>query len=138
MQQKRAISILRVLTLLILIIILISACGTQKKENITEIRTIPIDRQNLILPQITPINPRQIDWKIVTPENVNKIFEDMKNSNQEMVLISLTTSGYENISLNMAEIMRLLVEKDAIIVAYKNYYEKTDQAIIQNNSQTNN
>jgi hypothetical protein len=124
--------------LLILIIILISACGTPKKENITEIRTIPIDRQNLILPQITPINPRQVDWKIVTPENVNKIFEDMKNSNQEMVLIALTTTGYENISLNMAEIMRLLVEKDAIIVAYKNYYEKTDQAIIQNNLQTQN
>ncbi len=134
------ISILHVLALLILITVLISACGIKQPKpiTITEINSNIINRPNLILPQTTPINTKNVNWKVITPENVDKIFEDMKNSNQEMVLFALTTSGYENISLNMAEIMRLLVEKDAIIVAYKNYYEQADKAIEQNNSQTNN
>ena len=126
--------------MLILITFLISACGvTQPKPiTITEIKSNIINRPNLILPETTQIDTKSVNWKIITPENVDKTFEDMKNSNQEMVLFALTTSGYENVSLNMAEIMRLLIEKDAIIVAYKNYYEKADKAIEQNNSQTNN
>ena len=134
------ISTIRALALLILIIILISACGVRQPEpiTITEIKSNTINRPNLILPQTTPINTRNVDWKIITPENIDKIFEDMKNANQEMVLFALTTSGYKNVSLNMAEIMRLLIEKDAIIVAYKNYYEQADKAIEQNNLQTNN
>lgn len=126
--------------MLILITFLISACGvTQPKPiTITEIKSNIINRPNLILPETTQIDTKSVNWKIITPENVDKTFEDMKNSNQEMVLFALTTSGYENVSLNMAEIMRLLIEKDAIIVAYKNYYEQADKAIEQNNSQTNN
>lgn len=126
--------------MLILITFLISACGVKQPKpiTITEIKSNIINRPNLILPQTTPIDTKSVNWKVVTPENVDKIFEDMKNSNQEMVLFALTTSGYENVSLNMSEIMRLLIEKDAIIVAYKNYYEQADKAIEQNNSQTNN
>ena len=71
----------------------------------------------------------------------NNYYEEPKSFKINGILYTSTIYGKtvgKNISLNMAEIMRLLVEKDAIIVAYKNYYEKTDQAIIQNNLQTQN
>lgn len=126
--------------MLILITILISACGVKQPDpiTVTEIRSNIIERPTLILPETTPINTRNVEWKIITPENIDEIFKEMTSSNQQPVLFALTTSGYENVSLNMAEIMRLIREKDAIIVAYKNYYEQADNAIRENNSQTQN
>lgn len=131
---------LHVLLLLILITTLISACGVKQPDpiTVTEIRSNIIERPTLILPETTPINTRNVEWKIITPDNVDEIFKEMTSSNQQPVLFALTTSGYENVSLNMAEIMRLIREKDAIIVAYKNYYEQADNAIKENNSQTQN
>lgn len=131
---------LHVLLLLILITTLISACGVKQPDpiTVTEIRSNIIERPTLILPETTPINTRNVEWKIITPENIDEIFKEMTSSNQQPVLFALTTSGYENVSLNMAEIMRLIREKDAIIVAYKNYYEQADNAIRENNSQTQN
>lgn len=131
---------LHVLLLLILITTLISACGVKQPDpiTVTEIRSNIIERPTLILPETTPFNTRNVEWKIITPDNVDEIFKEMTSSNQQPVLFALTTSGYENVSLNMAEIMRLIREKDAIIVAYKNYYEQADNAIRENNSQTQN
>jgi len=131
---------LHVLLLLILITTLISACGVKQPDpiTVTEIRSNIIERPTLILPETTPINTRNVEWKIITPENIDEIFKEMTSSNQKPVLFALTTSGYENVSLNMAEIMRLIREKDAIIVAYRNYYEQADNAIRENNSQTQN
>jgi len=131
---------LHVLLLLILITTLISACGVKQPDpiTVTEIRSNIIERPTLILPETTPINTRNVEWKIITPENIDEIFKEMTSSNQQPVLFALTTSGYENVSLNMAEIMRLIREKDAIIVAYRNYYEQADNAIRENNSQTQN
>ena len=140
MQLSKAKSMLHVLLLLILITTLISACGVKQPDpiTVTEIRSNIIERPTLILPETTPINTRNVEWKIITPDNVDEIFKEMTSSNQQPVLFALTTSGYENVSLNMAEIMRLIREKDAIIVAYKNYYEQADNAIKENNSQTQN
>lgn len=131
-------STLRVLLLPILITPLISACGTAPTDTITvtEIKSNIIERPTLILPETTPINTRKVEWKIITPENINDVFNELSKSNQQPVLFALTTNGYENVSVNMAEIMRLIREKDAIIIAYKNYYEKTDNAINQNNAQS--
>ena len=131
MQLSKAKSMLRVLLLLILITTLISACGVKQPDpiTVTEIRSNIIERPTLILPETTPINTRNVEWKIITPDNVDEIFKEMTSSNQQPVLFALTTSGYENVSLNMAEIMRLIREKDAIIVAYRDYYEQADNAI---------
>ncbi len=133
-------STLRVLLLPILIIPLISACGTTPTNpiTVTEIRSNIIERPSLILPETTTITTRNVEWKIITPENIDEIFTEMSNTNQQPVLFALTTTGYENVSLNMAEIMRLVREKDAIIIAYKNYYEQADNAIQQNNSKSQN
>jgi hypothetical protein len=124
----------------ILIIPLISACGTTPTNpiTVTEIRSNIIERPSLILPETTTITTRNVEWKIITPENIDEIFTEMSNTNQQPVLFALTTTGYENVSLNMAEIMRLVREKDAIIIAYKNYYEQADNAIQQNNSKSQN
>ncbi|MBT6443228.1 MAG: hypothetical protein HOK61_12445, partial [Alphaproteobacteria bacterium] len=37
--------------------------------------------------------------------------------------------GYEALALNNAEVIRYLSEQKAILIAYKEYYEKADKAI---------
>lgn len=129
-------STIRALTLLILTTV-ISSCSSAPVETVT-IRTVPIERQKLILPETTRINTKPVDWVIITPENIGSVFSGLNESGKTPVLFALTSNSYENISLNMAEIMRLIKEKDAIIVAYKNYYERTDAAIVSNNQKTKN
>jgi len=58
----------------------------------------------------------------------------MKSNNITPVLFAVTATGYENISLNHSDILRLVKEKNAIIVAYDTYYEKADRTISENNS----
>lgn len=123
-------------TLLIPIILSISACSSSPTP-ITNIRTTPIERPTLILPETTSLNSRQVEWKVVTPENIDSIFAEMTASGKTPVLFALTTNGYENVSLNMSEIARLIKEQNAIILAYKNYYEKADNAIATNNIAAN-
>lgn len=124
-------------TLLIPIILSISACSSNPSP-ITEIRTTPIERPTLILPEVTTINSRSVEWKVVTPENIDSIFAEMQTSGQNPVLFVLTSKGYENLGLNMSEITRLIKEQQSIILAYKNYYEKADRAILTNNKQAAN
>ena len=48
-----------------------------------------IDRQQLILPKIDPLDLNDVDWYIVTPDNVEEVFENLKNEKQELVFFAI-------------------------------------------------
>ena len=51
------------------------------------------------------------------------------------MLIGLTDDGYEILAMNMSDIMKLLQQQKAIIAAYQNYYEESEQALEDANSE---
>lgn len=126
----------RVPILLIPIIMGISACSGSAINPITQIRSTPIDRPKLILPEVTTLTSHPVEWKVITPQNIDSVFAEMSAANQTPVLFAVTNNGYQNISFNLSEISRLIKEQSAIILAYKNYYEKADIAIRTYNATT--
>ena len=50
-------------------------------------------------------------------------------------MIGLTDDGYEILAMNISDIMKLLQQQKAIIAAYKAYYEESEQALEDANSQ---
>lgn len=72
---------------------------------------------------------RGVDYIIVTEDNITEVWAELEAAGKPIVLFALTSDGYENLALNSAEIIRFLSEQRAVIIAYKEYYEKADKTI---------
>jgi len=62
-----------------------------------------------------------------TSANVDEIFVQMNRSGDDSVLFSMKSDSYENISLNMSDLLRLVQEQRAVIQAYEVYYRRVNQ-----------
>jgi hypothetical protein len=84
----------------------------------------PVEKPQLNLPPVDELNLRQVDWIIVTEENIDRRIEELKGSGQPLAMFVLTGEGYENLGLNFSDIRALVQQQQSIIVAYENYYGK--------------
>lgn len=99
----------------------LTACSSI--PGIINVETTPVEKPELVLPEVDKFTQRNVKWIVVTPENVNNVFKDLEDSNTDVVLFALTDEGYANLTLNVADIIKLLQQQKAIIAAYKQYYE---------------
>lgn len=76
---------------------------------------------DLSVPNTIDLKP--IEWVVVTEENISEQLERINNRGQDPVLFALTEEGYENLSLNFAELRNLILLNRKIIEQYKKYYE---------------
>lgn len=98
------------------------------------VQTVEADRTALNLDLPTPVTPGHIRWKVITPDNIDQIWQELEEKNQSLVLFAITTDGYETLANNLAELRGFVNTQRIIIIKYKEYYEPetlTDQA--QNN-----
>lgn len=96
------------------------------KEKPIEIKNVQQNKVLLNLQEPQPIETRPIKWFVITPENANEIFTEMDKQKYDLVLFGLTDSGYENLSMNMAELRAYILKQRAVLKAYKDYYESTN------------
>jgi len=109
----------------------VSACSRPEPEPIQpiEIKTTPISRPNISLPTVDPISTRPVRWIVITPDNFEEVFAKLQREGQDVVLIGLTGNGYENLSLNLNDLRTYIQQQNAVIVAYRNYYVRSQQAM---------
>ena len=115
----------------------LGGCSTFLPE-VTKYTSEPVERPLLVLPQSEIVNMKDVDYIVVTQENIQEVWDELEASGKSIVLFALTHEGYENLALNNADIIRYLSEQKAVIIAYKEYYEKADKAIGDANDTTNN
>ena len=112
----------------------LTGCSSFLPE-VTKYSSEPVERPLLVLPESEIVNMKDVDYIVVTKENVNEVWAELEASGKSIVLFALTADGYENLALNNADIIRYLSEQRAVVVAYKEYYEKADKAIDDANSE---
>jgi hypothetical protein len=115
----------RILSIL-LILPLISGCASFSlfdKTPRVEVKTTAVERTKLNLPEPTPLSGRDVRWVVITPNNAEQVWKDLKEKNIDLVLFGLTDVGYEQLSLSMAEIRNFITQQRVIILKYKEYYE---------------
>ena len=83
----------------------------------------PVEREKLVLPSVDKFKSRDVQWIVLTPENAEKVFKELESSGQDIVLFALKGDDWESLTLNLADIMKLVQQQKSIIAAYKNYYE---------------
>ncbi len=120
--------ILNVQSLLILIICssLLSGCTLFKRSKEIVVKTEYIKKEKLEIEDPKPIEPKDVEWYVLTPENVEEIFNELKSKNYDIVVFGITDIGYKNLSLNLAELRKFIIEQRAIIKAYRDYYESEE------------
>jgi hypothetical protein len=119
------------LTLLTLTIGL-SACSTTPQS--VEYSSRPIERPELILPETNTLDLRNVDFVVVNRDNVEQVFANLERQGKPVVLFALTDENYQNLSLNIADIMELLSQQKAIIIAYDQYYKNVNSTITAHNN----
>jgi hypothetical protein len=88
-----------------------------------EIKTKAVERQTLNIKEPAPLQAREVQWIVITPENAEQVWKDLKEKNVDVVLIGLTDEGYEQLALTMAELKNYIAQQRSIIIKYKEYYE---------------
>lgn len=115
----------------IIAIILISLLAVGCANKPVNVVAGPVERAELNIPSISPINSFPVKWRVVTRDNFEEVMAELKKQGQDPVLFALTDSNYENLGLNQAQIRRLIAEQKALIEAYQRYYVEQDANITE-------
>lgn len=118
---------MKTLIVAILGLALLAGCTSTPRQ--IEISAKPIDKPKLVLPPAEELRLKDLTWVVINEENYKEVFEKLKKDKKDPVLIGLTDDGYEILAMNMSDIMKLLQQQKAIIAAYQNYYEESEQAL---------
>lgn len=108
------------------LVLLLSACS---KPDPIEISAKPIDKPELVLPAADVLNLRDVNWIIITPENVNDVMTKLNAEGGKVAVFALTDKGYENLSLNINDLRTYIAQLKSIIIAYEGYYKDSNSAI---------
>jgi len=120
--------------LLILTTFLLTSCSTTPKS--VTYTPKPVERPELILPETKTLNMRNVDFIVMTRENVEEEFAKLEKDGKAIVIFGLDAEDYEKLSFNIADILELLDQQQSVIVAYREYYEEADKTLEEINSQS--
>ena len=107
------------------LILLSSGCSFLNRQPEPEIITV-----TKIVKPIIPIaeRPKQldlsdVDWYVVTERNMEEFLEKFEKDNGDIVFMAISVRGYENISLNLADLRRYILQQKEIIIYYEDSVE---------------
>ena len=106
--------------------LLVSGCGSfgwRSDVQPLEVQKRAVERTPLRLPDPAPVQARELEWIIVTPENAESVWQRLRDSNTDVVVFALTDDGYETLALTMAELRNFIAQQRAILNRYRDYYE---------------
>ena len=108
----------------VLALFLVGCAGNKvKPEGKVVIQKVIEKKLPLNIANPTPLELDHIQWIIVTEENVDEIWQQIKDDNEGVALFALRHGDYETLAMNIAEIRQLIGEYVVILKQYKKYYE---------------
>lgn len=104
----------------------LTGCSSLKIPQVLKVDTAPVEKHSLKVPKVDQYDARKLEWIVLTPENVDEVFARLKDSETDLVLFAVTDDGYQNLSLNMADIIKLVKQQQSIIAAYEKYLDNEE------------
>lgn len=88
-----------------------------------DVKKEEVARTPLNLPDPPPIRAHSPRWIVVTPDNVERMWKQLRDSKTDVVLFALTDDGYEELAVNLAEIRNFIELQRRVTEEYRRYYE---------------
>lgn len=111
---------------LLLTLLFLTACSGSKDINIKAEPVNPIIIHPVIPAQL---QMRKVEWTVFNRKKLEKLLADYPD--QEIVFFTLSARGYENLSLNMGEIIRYLKEQKNVIIYYRETFPSSEVLIVE-------
>ena len=112
--------------LLSLLAVFLTSCGSSVQE--IQVTTVEVSKTPLNLANPDPLKLQDVEWIIITKDNANEIFERIKSAGGEYALFAVEDTGYEKLQINFTDIRNKLAEQRQLLLAYREYYEPTEEA----------
>ena len=110
--------------LLLVAVAFIAGCSATPKVKQIEVTSKVVEKLPLNLSVPNPLELQHVDWLIVTEENIDEVWQLLKDDNEGVALFALRKGDYERLAINIKEIRALLGEYIVVLKAYKDYYEE--------------
>ena len=96
---------------------------------VKELQSYKIEKKKepLDLPMPLPLELIDVEWIVVTKDNVDEVMEKVKAEGGDYALFAVTDEGYKKLATNFADIRNKLYEQNQIILSYKEYYESGER-----------
>jgi len=119
-------------TTILLLAINLAGCASwglfgKRVEPIT-VSTVPLEKTPLALPDPAPLKSKPIRWVVITPDNVDAVWERLSQDDDDVVVFALTADGYQQLAVTIAELRNLIATQRVIIQKYREYYEPAPAA----------
>ena len=120
--------------LLVFPLLFVTACSSSTVVS----RPVLVERTPFTPPIVAPVQQQPLEWVVVTRDNSQQKFSELENRTGSSTMFALSPQGYQNLSLNVAELRRYIEQQNAVIVAMRKYYEEQNSNPNSNNSDKEN
>jgi hypothetical protein len=111
------------LIVLVSTMFLLSGCSMTPKVKEVAITTTAVEKLPLSLSNPQPLELQEVDWIIVTEENIEEVWQLLRDKNEGIALFALRHGDYERLALNIKDIRAQIGEYVVILKQYREYYE---------------
>lgn len=102
--------------------------GLGQKADPVVIKKEEVARTPLNLPMPDSLQINAVSWFIITPENAENVWQQLRDKEIDLVLFALTDDGYEQLAVDFAKIRNFIEQQYQIIREYRRYYEPEKQS----------
>ena len=109
--------------MLMVAVIFLAGCSITPKIKEVAITTTATEKLPLSLPNPQALELQEVEWIIVTEENIEEVWQLLRDKNEGVALFALRHGDYERLALNIKDIRAQIGEYIVILKQYREYYE---------------
>ena len=113
----------KLIILLPLLAFFLVGCSSTPEVKQIAITSTAIEKLPLKLVNPTPLELQEVEWIIVTEENIEEVWQLLRDKNEGVALFALRHGDYERLALNIKDIRATIGEYVVVLQQYKEYYE---------------
>jgi hypothetical protein len=110
--------------LLLVAAVFITGCSMTPKVKQIDITTTAVEKLPLSLPDPQPLELLEVEWIIVTEDNIEEVWQLLRDKNEGVALFALRHGDYEKLALNIKDIRATIGEYVIVLKKYREYYEE--------------
>ena len=104
-------------------VLFLVGCSSTTKVKEVAITTTAIEKLPLSLPDPQALELQEVEWIIVTEENIEEVWQLLRDKNEGVALFALRHGDYERLALNIKDIRATIGEYVVVLKQYREYYE---------------
>ena len=111
-------------------ILILSGCSIlDRPSEVAPVEVLTIEKPAPVYhpPKPSAVSALPVEWTVLTPETMQEYLNDWSDGNAPTnAFYGLTTKSYENLSSNMADIIRYIRQLSSIVDYYQNLETEDD------------